>query len=176
MTEIWKSIPGFEGYYEVSNLGRVKSLDRKMISQKGTLFLKPGRIRKLVPNYATGYLTVILCGKNMKKTMPVHRLVALAFLENPQHCECVNHKNEDKHDNMVDNLEWCSKAYNNAYGKRKKASYKPVVGKNIKTGKELVFPNARIASKVTGANYKNISACCRGLRVSAGNYEWRFIT
>lgn len=160
----------------MSNLGRVKSLDRNMISPKGTLYSKPGRIRKPVPNRATGYLTVVLCGENFKKTVPLHRLVAMAFLDNPQKYECVNHKNEDKHDNRIENLEWCDKAYNNAYGSRKTASYKPVVGKNIKTGKEILFPNARIAARVTGANYKNISACCRGLRSSAGNYEWRFNT
>lgn len=174
MEEIWKPIPGFEGYYEVSNLGRVKSLDRKILSKKGTVYSKPGRIRKPVSNYVTGYLSVVLCGEKTKKTMSLHRIVALAFLENPHNYECVNHKSEDKHDNRVENLEWCDKAYNNAYGSRKVASYKPVIGKNVVTGMEFAFPSARIAAMETGANYKNISACCRGLRSTAGNYEWRF--
>lgn len=174
MEEIWKPIPGFEGYYEASNLGRIKSLDRKMISSLGNEFIKPGRIRKLIRNESTGYYAVVLCGKT-KKTMTVHRLVALAFLENPDNLECVNHKNENKHDNRPENLEWCSKSYNNHFGSKETASDKPVIAKHLITGEETIYPNARTAAKQTGANYKNVSACCNGKRRKAAGYEWRFL-
>ena len=174
MEEIWKSIPGFEGYYEASNLGRIRSLDRKMVSSLGKEYIKPGRIRKLVYCDSNGYYYVVLCGK-VKKTCIVHRLIALTFLENPNGFECVNHKNENKLDNRVENLEWCSKSYNNHYGSMETASFKPVIAKQISTGRELAFPNARQAAKYTGANYKNISACCRGKRKQAMGYEWRFL-
>ncbi|MBO7251777.1 MAG: HNH endonuclease [Oscillospiraceae bacterium] len=173
-SEIWRAVPGFESYYEVSNLGRVRSLDRIITSKTGKAYIKPGRIRKQVHNDSTGYYMMVLCGDRIQKTMTTHRLVALAFLENPLGLECVNHKNEDKHDNRVENLEWCDKAYNNHYGTREKASYKPVIGKHIETGDEIRFSNARTAGAETGTSYKNISACCRGVRKTTGGYEWRF--
>lgn len=175
MSETWKTIPGFEGYYEVSNLGRVRSLNRTVTSSRGKQYIKRGRIRKPILNDTTGYYAVVLCGEKTKKTMTVHRLVAMSFLENPQNYNCVNHKNENKRDNRVENLEWCSKAYNNNFGSRKTASDKPVVAKHMITGERAVFQNARMAAKKTGANYKNISACCRGKRRQAAGYEWRFL-
>lgn len=172
--EIWRPVPGFERYYEVSNFGSVRSLDRTMVSKTGKTYIKPGKIRKPVPNCSTGYLAVVLCGDHIKKTMTIHRLVAMAFLENPLGLECVNHRSENKHDNKVENLEWCDKAYNNSYGSRKNASCKTIIGRNTVTGENVVFPNARTAEKMTGVSYKNISACCRGIRKTAGGYEWRF--
>lgn len=174
MKEIWKPIPGYEGYYEASNLGRIRSLERKMVSSTGKIFSKPGRIRIPVLNKVTGYYAVVLCGEKTKKTITVHRLIAMTFLDNLEGKECVNHKSEDKHDNRAENLEWCSKAYNNHYGSMKTASYKPVIAKCLSSGKETRFPNARVAAKQTGANYKNISSCCRGLRNQAAGYEWRY--
>ena len=174
MLEIWKPIPGYEEYYEASNLGRIRSLDRQMISPTGKRYTKRGRIRSPVLNQATGYYAVVLCGENSKKTITVHRLIAMAFLDNPDGFECVNHKSEDKRDNRPENLEWCSKAYNNHFGSRATICYKAVIGKCIETGAETRFLSARIAAQQTGANYKNISACCRGLRNRTAGYEWRY--
>ena len=105
MKEIWKPIEGYEGLYEISSYGRVKSLRRNII---------------LIPKKElTGYLRCNLyLNKNMK-TVSIHRLVAQAFIPNPDNLPQVNHKDEDKSNNRVDNLEWCTVKYNNDYGTRK---------------------------------------------------------
>lgn len=103
--EIWKDCKGYEGLYQVSNIGRVWNV-------KEQRYLKGG----LKQN---GYCRVTLrCRNGKQKTENIHRLVALAFLPNPDNLPCVNHKDENKQNNHIDNLEWCSYAYNNSYGTR----------------------------------------------------------
>ena len=114
MIEEWRSIEGYEGLYEVSNTGRVRSLDRydnRNYFRKGKV-LSPGKD-------TVGYLFVILTCNGKRKAINVHRLVAKAFIENPDNLPQVNHKDEDKTNNNVDNLEWCTAKYNNKYGSRK---------------------------------------------------------
>ena len=113
MIEEWRSIEGYEGLYEVSSYGRVRSLDRydnRNYFRKGKV-LSPGK----TPN---GYLVVVLSCNEKQKTITVHRLVAQAFIPNPDNLLEVNHKDEDKTNNSVDNLEWCDHSYNNNYGSR----------------------------------------------------------
>ncbi len=99
MNEIWKSIEGYEGLYEVSNLGNVRSLNWHLT----------GTIRVLKPRQnGYGYLSVILYKNGKMKKFYVHRLVASAFLPNPQNLPQVNHKDENKTNNSIENLEWCS--------------------------------------------------------------------
>ena len=113
-TEVWKPIENYQGYYSVSNLGRIRSEERvvphkrsgsKTIREK---ILAPGLNRH-------GYLLAYLTQNGVKKTMKIHRLVAEAFLDNPNNLPAVNHKNGLKIDNSVDNLEWCSFAANNQH-------------------------------------------------------------
>lgn len=112
--EVWKDIPGYEGLYQVSNLGGVKSIKRP--DAAGSRLL---REKILKPTIGTrGYLNVGLRKDNMQKKIEVHRLVAMAFIPNPQNLPQVNHKDEDKVNNCVDNLEWCSRSYNVNYGTR----------------------------------------------------------
>lgn len=159
MIEVWLPASGFEKYYEVSNTGKIRSR-------------RSGMERKQVPNNATGYLTVVLCGDNFRKTVTVHRIVAATFLKNPDNLPCVNHKDENKHNNSVDNLEWCTKEYNNKYnGKTQKCNKKVI---QFCDGFTKVWDSARKAHEAGIANYKNISACCRGIRKSAGGYQWKF--
>ena len=101
--EIWRDIEGYEGLYQVSNLGRVRSLNYK----------RTGKVQNMkLGTYPNGYKMVDLKKNNKRKAHLVHRLVAKAFIPNPnQLCE-VNHKDEDKANNTVDNLEWCSHIYN----------------------------------------------------------------
>lgn len=101
MKEIFKDVKGYEGFYEVSNLGRVRST-----SYKGIKILKPAKTKN-------GYLNVVFCIKQKKVHKLIHRLVAGAFIPNPNGLEQVNHKNGNKSDNSVNNLEWCTQEYNN---------------------------------------------------------------
>ena len=115
MEEQWKPIIGYEGLYEVSNFGNVRSLDRIVKRWKG-YSTKKGKI--IIPFYESkkGYYQVTLIKDGKKKHYRVHRLVASAFLENPFNYTDVNHKDENKTNNHVDNLEWCTRKYNNNYG------------------------------------------------------------
>ena len=109
MTEIFKDISGYEGLYQVSNLGNVKSLN----------YLRKGKEQLLKPNSnKIGYLYVVLCTNCQPKKKYVHKLVAEAFIQNPYGCSFVNHKDEDKTNNCVTNLEWCTFQYNCNYGTR----------------------------------------------------------
>ena len=120
MEEVWKDIEGYEGYYQVSSIGRVRSVDRYVNhggkSGKG-LSLKNGRILKPTLS-GKGYPSVMLSKNSKPKRMLVHRLVAEAFIPNPYNYDEINHKSEVKTENFVENLEWCDRKYNNNYGNR----------------------------------------------------------
>ena len=165
--ENWKEISGYEGLYEVSDLGRVKSL--KYGKEK---ILKQGKT-------TGGYLKVNLYKDGHRKHLFVHRLVSEAFIQNPNNLETVNHKDEVKTNNKVCNLEWMSKKDNNNYGTRNKRAAeshsKQVQMFDKSTGELLAtFPSTLEAGGVTGIAPQNISECCRGKRKSAGGYVWRY--
>lgn len=162
MSEIWKPVAGFEAYYSVSSNGAVLSH-------------RNGRMRKPVMCKGNGYLMMVLNGDGgYRKTKAIHRIVAEAFLERSSEQTCVNHKNEIKTDNRLENLEWCTKQYNNTYNGKVQRLYKPVIQICEETGKETKWDSALLAEAAGIANHKNISACCRGLRPRAGGYKWRF--
>ncbi len=120
MTEVWKDIEGYEGYYQVSNLGRVKSLRVKKYSHKQKQPIDVFRERILNPYFNTKkYLFVDLKKGGKRKTQQVHRLVAKAFIPNPDDLPQVNHKDENKQNNCANNLEWCTNQYNSTYGTNK---------------------------------------------------------
>ena len=114
--EEWKDVVGYEGLYEVSNLGRIRSIDRKVRYKDSYRTVKGVYIKQISEIY--GHLIVKLCKEGKKKQYYVHRLVAQAFIPNPNNLPCINHKNEIPYDNRVDNLEWCTVLYNNTYGTR----------------------------------------------------------
>lgn len=108
--EIWKDVPNYEGYYQVSNLGNVKSLSRIISNGTGKVITKE---KYLVPNVlAKGYLQVTFYKNRIRKCYQVHRLVALIFLDNPNNYPQINHINGNKKDNRVENLEWCDNSMN----------------------------------------------------------------
>lgn len=158
---VWKPVLGFEQYYMVNRSGDVLSL-------------RSGRLRVPVPNPQNGYLAMMLSGVRETKMVYVHRLVAEAFVENPNGYGFVNHKDENKRNNNASNLEWCTKAYNNTYNGKTQRCCKPIVQVDPNTGEETLWASARKAAEAGFANYKNISACCNGKRNRAGGYEWRF--
>lgn len=164
--EIWCPIKGYEGIYEVSDQGRVRSL--KFGKER---ILKPGRNPK-------GYILVHLYKNREKKWYLVHRLVALAFIPNPDNLPQVNHKDENPSNNKVENLEWCDCKYNNNYGTRNQRQAekisKPVL-QLTKSG-ELVreWKSTRDAERNLGFNHGNISSCCTGKCKSAYGFIWKF--
>ena len=161
----WKPIPGYEDLYEVSNDGNVRSINPRY---KNKSILKQSIGSK-------GYKIVTLCRKGQQKTINVHRIVAEVFLPNPHNLPCVNHKNENKEDNRVSNLEWCSYYYNNTYGQRLTKSAlkigKPVIC--IETNK--TYPSAYAAEKETNISQSKICLCCHQKRKSAGGFHWSFL-
>ena len=175
----WKPVPQYEGLYEVNNLGDVRSVSHVVNFVWGTRYTKPKLLRQ-VANKKTGYMSVCLCKGNKKKMVLVHRIVAMAFLENENDFPQVNHKDENKRNNSADNLEWCTAKYNNNYGtvksriskKNKIAKCKPVA--QLINGKIIrVFPSAISASDI--ADPCHIGKCCNGKRKSAGGYQWAFV-
>jgi len=113
-TEIWKDIVGYEGYYQVSNYGRIRTLDKISKNRWGE-YLKRGKMRKL---YLTkhGYVQMDLSKFGRKKSFKVHRLLAIAFIPNPENKRCVNHIDGNKTNNHIDNLEWVTDSENVIHG------------------------------------------------------------
>jgi len=144
--EIWKPINGYEGKYEVSNTGRVKSLGRyiqKSRNGKPVQQWYDGFVMKNIVDARWGYHRVYLCKDGKIKAYKLHRLVAGAFIDNPENKPCVNHKNGIKTDNRVDNLEWCSYQENARHA--------------IDTGLQTyVYGESRASSKLTNEQAKEI--------------------
>lgn len=116
MIEKFKPVKGYAGIYEISNLGRVKSLSRVVERKDGNTRVTEDRI--ILPFLTKcGYHQIVLCKDGVRKKYYIHRLVANAFIENPNKLPIINHKDENKLNNRVDNLEWCSAYYNLRYGK-----------------------------------------------------------
>ncbi len=166
MIEIWKNIKGYEGLYQVSNFGRIKSLPRCTTK---------GGIRKL-RIYSNGYLYFSAWKNGKVKMLLIHRVVAQAFIPNPNNCPQVNHKDENKTNNCVSNLEWCTAKYNTNYGsgKRRGANKEslPVVCMDLYGNEIKTFSSITDAKKQTGAN--NISAVCKGKLKTSGGFKWRY--
>lgn len=165
MEEIWKDVAGYEGYYQVSNLGRIRHI-------------KFDRLLKLCCD-SYGYLIVVLSKGGIHRTRTVHRLVAKAFIPNESNYVQVNHKDENKQNNCVENLEWCDNKYNCNYGKRNKKISKKV-SKNViqlsTSGKKIKKWNSITeAAKFLGCNISSISMCCNGKRRTAGGYRWEYV-
>lgn len=130
---IRKPVVGYEGYYEVDNCGRVYALDRVVhVDDNGRIYDKPlkGGVMKQ-HMHTKGYKIVSLTRDGKSKNVFVHRIVAMSFLPNPENLPCINHKDEDKTNNFVDNLEWCTHQYNNAYGSKPRKHSKWMTGKKL---------------------------------------------
>ena len=161
INEIWKDCKGYEGLYQVSNLGRVWNI-------KLQRYLK-GSYNK------DGYIRVNLTAKNGKcKTESVHRLVALAFIPNPKGLPQVNHIDENKENNCVDNLEWTSIKDNANHGTRNKRISKANSISVYCFELDKTFYGAREAERELGINHSSISKACRGKQKTAGGYLWEY--
>jgi len=181
MVEIWKDVPGYEGLYQISNLGNVLSLN----------YRNHGYSQVLVPKRNnSGRLWVELYGHRKRKPCLIHRLVATAFIPNPNGYPQINHKDENPTNNRVDNLEWCTGDYNIRYYLER---HRGQLGKNRKAtdgyGKRLclaveqltlegrlvrLWDNSRQVFCELGFSDWSVSECCRGNRKTAYGYIWRY--
>lgn len=174
--EIWKDIKGYEGMYQVSNLGRVKSLERYRKNNGGSETLMPEKILKQ-GKLKRGYCRVELCKDAIRKPYLVHRLVAETFIDNPNNLPEINHKDECKENNIVDNLEWCDSKYNNNYGTHNQ-KVSVAKGRKVKAydfdGKLVMeFHSISEAHRQTGISQQCISFCIAGKYKHAGGYVWK---
>ena len=186
--EIWKDIEGYKGKYQVSNRGNVKSLN----------YRRTGKERILKPDdNGHGYLHVQLWKDGKVKRYLVHRLVACAFIPNPNNLPQVNHLSEDKTDNSLENLEWVTCSENINHGthnkkvseklrgrkqteehikKRTEKLGKPVIAIDKRTGLILEFVSSREAERETGIPHGSIIKCCKGKMNSCGGFYWMYVS
>lgn len=175
MNEIWKEIKGYEGLYEVSNTGKVRSVSHKIQSYGGRYFMTRPLIRKT--RIVAGYVQVDLCKEGKKHEYKVHRLVAEAFIPHPSQLRFVNHKDENKINNNADNLEWCDAKYNTNYGtarsRRKEKLSVPVMQLTLDGIPVKKWVSQQEAARVLGIQQSSISKCVKGSYKSAHGYLWR---
>ena len=153
--QVWKDIQGYEGLYEVSNFGNVRSL-------------KFGKIKYLKPaDDGNGYNHVILCKNGQKKHFRIHRLVANAFIDNPKNLPQINHKDENKLNNKVENLEWCNNKSNKRYSCAKQVMG---IGKNER--KTILLEAVRDGENI-GFKFQNIAAAANGKFNKIGNHKYK---
>lgn len=165
MKEEWRPVVGYEGRYEVSSLGRIR------------------RVKIIVPSMKKhDYMQVSLVdGDGVRKSLRLHRIVAEAFLPNPEGKPQVNHKDEDPENNRADNLEWATAEENTNYGSRtaraaaKNGSKTPIIQIDPKTLEAVAeYPGQSAAARATGISLASINACLRGKQRRAGGYLWRY--
>ncbi len=190
INEIWKDVKGYEGLYQVSNLGRAKSLGRKNCSN---ICLKD-KILNPSLDHKNGYKRVCLCRNNNEKRVGIHRLVAEVFIPNPENKPCVNHKDGNKLNNRVDNLEWCTAKENNQHAiktglvdiEKRKNIMREIGKRNYKNnGKKIkqyskngnlikTWDSIIDASKELNISNTSISNCLKGRCKTACGYRWKY--
>lgn len=172
--ERWKDIAGYEGYYQVSNRGRIRSLDRLVHYKDGRKANYKGRL-VAVNSRPNGYLKANLYKNHTMKNVSVHRLVAEAFIPNPEGHPEINHKDEVKTNNDVSNLEWCTSSYNSNYGTAKKRWAKknsiPVKGIHIETG-DVIYLKSMTEGEKYGFSQQAISDVCLGRYATHQGYKF----
>lgn len=191
MKEIWKDITGYEGLYQISNTGIIRSHDRLIVippnpkSTYGFSYIKKGQIIKQITD-KSGYMKVLLYDKNSnRKNAFVHKLVAIEFVDNTNNLPQINHKDENKSNNCVSNLEWCTAKYNTNYGTCiKRRSEKQIYNNNrvkavakIGDNGEIIeeYISMRNAARVNKLPQSNIFKSCNN-NIKCGGYLWRYIS
>ena len=168
--EEWRDVAGYEGLYQVSSEGRVKSLERK--GRKSERILKPGVRSK-------GYLFVVLCAGGKSRMFSVHRLVCTAFHDNPENKLDVNHINENKTDNRIENLEWSTRKENLNHGTRNeraaKTRSKPVAQYTLDGELVKIWPSTIEVQRKTGFGCGSICKSAKGKYKQAYGFRWKYV-
>lgn len=181
--EIWEDIKGYEGLYQVSNLGKVRGLEKTEYfthykTNKITKRIRKENILKL-QKQKNGYIRCCLSKNHIKKYYWVHRLVAQAFIPNPKNLPCVNHKDENPRNNNANNLEWCTEKYNCNYGtsiERQVAKRKRKVVQYDTQGNVIkIWQGLADVEKELGLYRGNIYKCCNNQRAKTGGYMWKYL-
>lgn len=167
--EEWKPVVGYEGKYEVSNLGNVDSLNYHKTCVRKRIVLSESD---------NGYLRAALAKEGKTKHKLVHRIVARAFIPNPNNFPYINHKDENKKNNCVENLEWCDQKYNINYGtglkRRAESQSQPVIQMSIDGVFIERFNSMSEAANKVGTDSYSISLVCKGVHKTSKGYRWRF--
>lgn len=192
MKEEWKDIEGFEGRYQISNFGRVKSIERTIVysntNQTGMVFESYKHCSEtIIKTYIYGRYERVGLKKGSKTfNFSVHRLVAKHFIPNPNNYPIINHKDENNLNNRADNLEWCTEKYNANYGTRNRRIaeklktnplfYIPVLCYDLNNNFVKRYESAVEAGKDLGISPSGITACCRFYygRTTSGGYKWKY--
>ena len=163
--EEWRDIEEYYGLYQISNLGRIKSLN----------YRRTGKEKILKPVNTNDYFTIELCKEGNRKRHRVHRLVALHFIPNPNNYPMVNHRNEIKTDNQVGNLEWCDAKYNNNYGTRTERSAEKLSKQVLCIETGVIYPSTHQVERQLGFRQQYISQCCNGKYKQAYRLHWKYV-
>lgn len=177
--EIWKDVVGYEGLYQVSNIGRVKRLEhwKNQRTNRTDKYFNYRKLKeKMMSVSKAGAYPIVQLSKDRKsKTCLVHRLVAMAFIPNPKGYPEVNHKDCNGHNNNVDNLEWCDRLYNIRYADRTEKAARSCGKKVLCVETGVVYESGAKAALANGLLKSKISNVCNGKRLTTGGYHWRFV-
>lgn len=183
LTEKWKPIKNYEGLYEVSNTGKVRSVTREVKTTNGRTVKTQGKelkpiSSKLTARHPNPMFHVELWKNNQRKVFMIHRLVAETFIPNPEGKPQVNHKDGNRYNNGVSNLEWCTCSENSLHayktGLTKPKRAKPIIGTNIITGESKEFASTYEAAREIGGNDCAIRGALKGRTKTSGGYTWKY--
>ena len=167
---LWREVKGYEGLYLVSDEGQIISLPRKVFNGRGE-YIREGRIMKptLRGREPIMYACVELRKDNESNRVAIHRIVAEAFIDNPNGYSVINHIDHDTLNNRVENLEWCTQQYNNEYGHNKPVKQYTAEGDFVAEYKNITY-----ASEITGISRTAINNALTGYSETSGGYVWKY--